>query len=278
MSLHRIAALLAKAERTDNVHEAEAYLVKAQALATAASIDLAFARHAQAVPSVEPQSRTFTIGEPRKRSNKHLVALFITIAHNNDAHVDVAHNSTFVICYAMPSDLDVIEAMFTSLALQMSTAAHGWIKRGEWKAHSYVRQYRKRPHTAQTARAAFQTAYVERIAERFTLIDSTESTQGPSRYWRVAEAPNIRLGFISPHSHNFCSTCNRVRLTVEGRLLLCLGNEHSMDLKAVLRAHPGHPERLENAIIEAMKLKPYRHNFEVNDDVQVVRFMNMTGG
>ncbi len=129
------------------------------------------------------------------------------------------------------------------------------------------------------AESFYSSAQVrERIAERFTLIDSTESTQGPSRYWRVAEAPNIRLGFISPHSHNFCGTCNRVRLTVEGRLLLCLGNEHSMDLKAVLRAHPGHPERLENAIIEAMKLKPYRHNFEINDDVQVVRFMNMTGG
>jgi cyclic pyranopterin phosphate synthase len=69
-----------------------------------------------------------------------------------------------------------------------------------------------------------------------------------------------------------------VRLTVEGRLLLCLGNEHSVDLKAVLRSHPGQPERLEQAIIEAMKLKPYRHHFEVNDDVQVVRFMNMTGG
>ncbi|MNL57400.1 molybdenum cofactor biosynthesis protein A [compost metagenome] len=69
-----------------------------------------------------------------------------------------------------------------------------------------------------------------------------------------------------------------MRLTVEGRLLLCLGNEHSVDLKAVLRGHPGQPERLEKAIIEAMKLKPYRHNFEVNDDVQVVRFMNMTGG
>ncbi|MNF83273.1 molybdenum cofactor biosynthesis protein A [compost metagenome] len=69
-----------------------------------------------------------------------------------------------------------------------------------------------------------------------------------------------------------------MRLTVEGRLLLCLGNEHSADLKAVLRSHPGQPERLEKAIIEAMKLKPYRHSFEVNDEVQVVRFMNMTGG
>ena len=118
----------------------------------------------------------------------------------------------------------------------------------------------------------------ERIAERYTLIDSAESTQGPSRYWRLAEAPHIRLGFISPHSHNFCGTCNRVRLTVEGRLLLCLGNEHSVDLKAVLRRYPGDAKRLESAIIESMKLKPYRHNFELNDDVQVVRFMNMTGG
>jgi len=134
-------------------------------------------------------------------------------------------------------------------------------------------------HEHSRAESFYSSAQVrERIAERYTLIDSAESTQGPSRYWRLAEAPQIRLGFISPHSHNFCGTCNRVRLTVEGRLLLCLGNEHSVDLKAVLRAHPGQPERLEKAIIEAMKLKPYRHNFEVNDDVQVVRFMNMTGG
>jgi cyclic pyranopterin phosphate synthase len=129
------------------------------------------------------------------------------------------------------------------------------------------------------AESFFSSDHVrERIAERYTLINSTESTQGPSRYWRLAEAPDIRVGFISPHSHNFCATCNRVRVTVEGRLLLCLGNEHSADLKAVLRANPGQPQKLEKAIVEAMKLKPYKHNFEINDDVQVVRFMNMTGG
>ncbi|MBA1289735.1 GTP 3',8-cyclase MoaA [Pseudomonas japonica] len=117
-----------------------------------------------------------------------------------------------------------------------------------------------------------------RIGERFTLMPATDTTHGPSRYWRVAEAPNSRIGFISPHSHNFCATCNRVRLTVEGRLLLCLGNEHAVDLKAVLRANPGQPERLERAIVEAMAVKPLRHEFKLNDDVQVVRFMNMTGG
>ncbi|MGE7993932.1 GTP 3',8-cyclase MoaA [Pseudomonas sp. NPDC089554] len=118
----------------------------------------------------------------------------------------------------------------------------------------------------------------ERLAEHFTLVESAESSQGPARYWRLAESPNSRVGFISPHSHNFCATCNRVRLTVEGRLLLCLGNEHSMDLKQVLRAHPGDSARLESAIREAMHLKPYRHHFEVGGEVQILRFMNMTGG
>jgi cyclic pyranopterin phosphate synthase len=117
-----------------------------------------------------------------------------------------------------------------------------------------------------------------RIAEQFTLIESAESTQGPSRYWRLAEAAHIRIGFISPHSHNFCATCNRVRLTVEGRLLLCLGNDHASDLKQVLRAHPGDTARLDKAIRDAMTLKPYSHHFDVNGGVQILRFMNMTGG
>lgn len=117
-----------------------------------------------------------------------------------------------------------------------------------------------------------------RLAERFTLIESAESSQGPARYWRLAEAPHTRVGFISPHSHNFCATCNRVRLTVEGRLLLCLGNEHSLDLKQVLRSHPGDRDRLDQAIRDALHLKPYRHHFEVGGEVQILRFMNMTGG
>ena len=87
-----------------------------------------------------------------------------------------------------------------------------------------------------------------------------------------------RVGFISPHSHNFCSTCNRVRVTVEGRLLLCLGNEHSLDLRAIMRRDPGNIEPLKAAIIEAMHLKPERHHFTTDGDVQIVRFMNMTGG
>ncbi|MFP4603649.1 MAG: GTP 3',8-cyclase MoaA, partial [Halochromatium sp.] len=75
------------------------------------------------------------------------------------------------------------------------------------------------------------------LGQRFELIPTTEHTGGPARYWRLAGAAT-RIGFISPHSHNFCSSCNRVRVTAEGRLLLCLGQEHSVDLRRVLRANP----------------------------------------
>jgi len=116
-----------------------------------------------------------------------------------------------------------------------------------------------------------------RIEARHALIPTTESTLGPSRYFKMVDSDS-RVGFISPHSHNFCDTCNRVRVTVEGRLLLCLGNEHSVDLRAVLRRHPGDMDALKHAIVSALPLKPERHHFTTDGDVQVVRFMNMTGG
>lgn len=67
-------------------------------------------------------------------------------------------------------------------------------------------------------------------------------------------------------------------MTAQGRLLLCLGNEHSVDLKAVVRAHPTDLEPVKQAIIDAMDLKPERHHFDLDADVQIVRFMNATGG
>ncbi len=117
----------------------------------------------------------------------------------------------------------------------------------------------------------------EIIEARHALVPTTETTLGPSRYYRMADSDS-RIGFISPHSHNFCGACNRVRVTAEGRLLLCLGNEHSVDLRAVLRRYPGDSERLKAAIVAAMAKKPERHHFTTDGDVQMVRFMNMTGG
>jgi GTP 3',8-cyclase len=115
------------------------------------------------------------------------------------------------------------------------------------------------------------------LAQRFNLIASTEKTGGPSNYFKVAGS-QTRVGFISPHSENFCSTCNRVRLTVEGRLLLCLGNEHSVDLKRVLRANPGNMTVLKQAIIDAMLIKPEKHEFNVYEQPIILRHMSVTGG
>jgi cyclic pyranopterin phosphate synthase len=117
----------------------------------------------------------------------------------------------------------------------------------------------------------------KQIERRYPLTATTENTGGPSRYYRMADSTS-RIGFISPHSNNFCHLCNRVRLTVEGRLLLCLGNEHSVSLKEIVDRHPGDQQILQQAIIAAMDLKPERHHFNLDGEPQIVRFMNTTGG
>lgn len=115
------------------------------------------------------------------------------------------------------------------------------------------------------------------LEQRYTLLPTTESTGGPSRYFRVAEI-GILVGFISPHSHNFCDQCNRVRVTCEGRLLLCLGQEHSVDLRQVIRDHPGDMDRLKSTIRNAMTIKPQGHDFNLETKPVIFRHMNMTGG
>ncbi|MCZ2721741.1 GTP 3',8-cyclase MoaA [Marinomonas sp. 15G1-11] len=115
------------------------------------------------------------------------------------------------------------------------------------------------------------------LKKHLVLTPSSLKTGGPTSYFDV-ENHSGHIGVISPHSHNFCSTCNRVRLTAEGRLLLCLGNEHSMDLKPYLRAPDEHKITLEDAIVEALALKPEKHHFNLNEEPQILRFMSATGG
>jgi len=126
--------------------------------------------------------------------------------------------------------------------------------------------------------AYYSSALIKQdLANTFSLVESLEKTGGPSNYFKVA-GTQTRVGFISPHSDNFCSTCNRVRLTVEGRLLLCLGNEHSVDLKAMLRANPGNMTILKQAIVDAMLIKPEKHEFNIHEQPVILRYMSMTGG
>jgi len=116
------------------------------------------------------------------------------------------------------------------------------------------------------------------LAQRFDLIPSTESSGGPARYWRIPGSES-RIGFISPHSHNFCDTCNRVRITAKGELYPCLGQNDAVHLMPILRAHPGEDAPLRQVIMDSMGIKPYGHDFTQQMDApQVVRFMSMTGG
>ena len=100
-----------------------------------------------------------------------------------------------------------------------------------------------------------------------------DKAAGPSRYMKVANT-DTRVGFISPMTDNFCSSCNRVRVTAEGRLLLCLGNEHSLDLRSIVRERP---DDLKQEILGSMTRKPQKHEFDPND-ITITRYMSATGG
>lgn len=115
------------------------------------------------------------------------------------------------------------------------------------------------------------------LKQAFTLIPTTETTGGPARYYQIIDT-HTRVGFISPHSHNFCETCNRVRVTTDGRLLLCLGQENAVDLRRIIRAHPGEIEPLKQAIVKAIDMKPKGHDFNLERSTQILRHMNVTGG
>ncbi|MDR2219410.1 MAG: GTP 3',8-cyclase MoaA [Methylobacillus sp.] len=116
------------------------------------------------------------------------------------------------------------------------------------------------------------------LSEHFQLISSPESTGGPARYWRVPGS-ETRVGFISPHSHNFCESCNRVRISCKGELFLCLGQNDVVNLMPFLRDHPADDAPLREAIIHAMTIKPQGHDFDLRRaQPAVMRFMSVTGG
>lgn len=173
-TLARIAALLRKAESTDNGFEAEAYMEAAQRLATVASVDLAVARaHAtERERRVAPTQREVVVGEAGKRGLRTYVELFVAIARANDITCDVARNSTRVFAYGFDSDLDTAQALFASLMVQMVRASDEFIKSGAYTAEQ-ARRYsaaRRRwetgPVSPITARLSFQRAFAARIGRR----------------------------------------------------------------------------------------------------------------
>ena len=119
----------------------------------------------------------------------------------------------------------------------------------------------------------------ERLSERFTLLDLAERTGGPARYVRLQETGQ-KIGFITPLTHNFCESCNRVRLTCMGELFMCLGQEDRADLRAPLRAS-SEDEAVKDAIRAAISRKPKGHDFDYSRQTvagQMSRHMSHTGG
>ncbi len=114
--------------------------------------------------------------------------------------------------------------------------------------------------------------------QHYPLTPTNISSGGPARYWQFDGSPS-RLGLISPHSHNFCELCNRVRISCRGELFLCLGQDDKVDLLPILRAHPKDDAPLREAIQHGMRIKPEGHDFDLRRrEPAVVRFMSHTGG
>ncbi|MFN2310200.1 MAG: GTP 3',8-cyclase MoaA [Gammaproteobacteria bacterium] len=147
-------------------------------------------------------------------------------------------------------------------------------------AHGFTLRFIETMPMGDTGRAAADH-YVDlqtvkaRLARRFELLPGVMPGGGPARYVRVA-GTDLRIGFITPISQHFCATCNRVRLSVDGTLYLCLGQEHRLELRPLLRAGASDAD-LEAAIRQAIDLKPERHEFSESPE-KVLRFMSMTGG
>lgn len=158
----KVGKLLAQAEGTDNEHEAAAFVERAQQLATAHAVDLELARARQAARHARGGSEPLVqerieVGARGKRGNRHRVLLYSVVARVNDVMVNVAHDSTYVLGFGHRADLDVVERLWASLAVQMTASAQRRLDAGEHRAAGVA---------GQTWRLSFYDGWVEAVGER----------------------------------------------------------------------------------------------------------------
>ena len=181
--IDKIGSLLMKAESTDNQHEKDAYLTKAQELATLASIDLEMARGRQITKTIretpiKKEIKLFSYNDT-SRNKSAFVYLILGIGGQNDVEFDIAHNSTYVIAYGYPSDIDVTEALYASLSQQMVREAEDYLKTGEYKKEIRRSQVRvkdswgfidykmvDKPVDGRVARRAFYDGFKSKVTTR----------------------------------------------------------------------------------------------------------------
>ena len=179
--LDKIGKLLAQAEGTDNEHEAEAFVARAQELATTYALDLELARARQQdrrLRAVEEafEQRKLVVGERGKRGNRQQVFLYLAVAQANDVIVNVASDSTFVIGFGYPADLDVVERLWASLATQMASAAARRLRAGE---HGRI--------AAISWRLSFYEGYVHAVQTRLEQARQRALAQPTSEAGRTGE-------------------------------------------------------------------------------------------
>lgn len=193
-TLSRIAALLRQAEGTDNEHEAEAFMAAAQRLATLESVDLALARSHTAAKERRktPEQRTISIGEAGKRGLGTYVQLFVAIAAANEVTCDVARNSTYVYAYGFGDDIDVCEALYSSLVVQMVAACERFLRSGAHRDELVWGRERgrwvQRPVHATTARINFQNAFAVEVGSRLQQADKQARAEAEQRVAQQAAA------------------------------------------------------------------------------------------
>jgi hypothetical protein len=201
--LTKLAALLRQAESTENEHEAEAFMAAAQRLATATSIDLAIARAhtARRERRATPVAKRVEIGPPGKRALRTYVQLFLAIARANDLTCDLAGNSTYVIAYGFETDIEVCEALYASLVVQMVRASDAFLRSGGYRDETHCIDERgpdgrwrrvRRPVHGITARISFQTAFATRIGERLAR-EREQTTTEVLQAEQAAGAPGTAL-------------------------------------------------------------------------------------
>jgi cyclic pyranopterin phosphate synthase len=121
-------------------------------------------------------------------------------------------------------------------------------------------------------------SFIAGLRERYSFVQLPHRTAGPARYWQV-EPLGLRLGLITPMSRNFCDDCNRLRLTTDGKIYMCLGSDLHVDLRAAIRAEG--TAGVDRLLQQALRLKPERHDFEnqmEDSNLRLNRHMNATGG
>ena len=200
----RIGKLLAKAESTDSVEEAEALFAKAQALASRHAVELAVARRFQAAGEQRetPEERTITLGRAGQHHLKQLAALFLVVADANDLKCLIATNSSVVYPLGFPSDLEVTEAIYVALAEQMVRLGNAWLAGGSWREERYragVDRWGRivtKPMTSRVARRSFYEGFITEIHRRFGEAREAavqESTQRHAAEAAVSEGKRVSV-------------------------------------------------------------------------------------